>query len=93
MKSLRIAIFVVASAAALPSVSFAQSTSGPLTRAQVRAQLVDAEQQGQLHQSNARYPRTAAIQHEGESAGTASFMGTTAFGSATHARGSLYAHH
>ncbi len=59
MKSL-IAALVVASTAILPSVSFAQQTH-ELTRAEVGAQLVCAEQQGLLHQSKIYYPTPAKM--------------------------------
>ncbi|MFM0197827.1 DUF4148 domain-containing protein [Paraburkholderia strydomiana] len=54
MKSLIVAL-VAASTAIIPSVSFAQRTR-ELTGAEVRAQLVAAEQQGQIPQSKTRYP-------------------------------------
>lgn len=54
MKSL-IAALIIASSAILPSVSFAQQTH-ELTRAEVRAQLIDAQQQGLTHQSKNQYP-------------------------------------
>ncbi|USU14649.1 DUF4148 domain-containing protein [Paraburkholderia fungorum] len=58
MKTLVSAI-IFASALAIPVMSFAQQTNGPLTRAEVRAQLVTAEQEGLIHQSNSQYPKTA----------------------------------
>jgi hypothetical protein len=57
MKSL-IAALTVASTAILPSVSFAQPTH-ELTRAEVRAQLIDAQQQGLIPQSKNGYPGPA----------------------------------
>ncbi|MFM0758120.1 DUF4148 domain-containing protein [Paraburkholderia strydomiana] len=59
MKSL-IAALIVASTAVLPAVSFAQPTH-ELTRAEVRAQLITAEQQGLLHQSKNQYPGPAKL--------------------------------
>ncbi|WP_143289020.1 DUF4148 domain-containing protein, partial [Burkholderia pseudomallei] len=43
MKSL-IATVAVAAALAVPAVSFAQQSNGPVTRAQVRAELIQLEQ-------------------------------------------------
>ncbi|ABC35357.1 DUF4148 domain-containing protein [Burkholderia thailandensis] len=57
MKSL-IATLVVASSVMLPSLSFAEQPPG-LTRAQVRAQLVCAEQQGMIPQAKQNYPFSA----------------------------------
>ncbi|KGS40175.1 hypothetical protein X945_1099 [Burkholderia pseudomallei ABCPW 107] len=45
MKSL-IATVAVAAALAVPAVSFAQQSNGPVTRAQVRAELIQLEQAG-----------------------------------------------
>ena len=44
MKAL--AILAVVGALAAPAVTFAQTTSAPLTRAQVRAELIQLEQAG-----------------------------------------------
>ncbi|MCW3663688.1 DUF4148 domain-containing protein [Burkholderia cenocepacia] len=54
MKSLIAALFV-ASTAMVPSLSFAQPTPGP-TRAEVRAQLACAEQQGLMRLPKNSYP-------------------------------------
>jgi parvulin-like peptidyl-prolyl isomerase len=54
MKSLLSAV-VVASALIVPTVSFAQSNA-PVTRAQVRAELVAAQQNGTLDQNDVAYP-------------------------------------
>lgn len=59
MKTL-IAALIVASTAILPSVSFAQPTH-ELTRAEVRAQLIDAQQQGLIPQSKNSYPSPAKM--------------------------------
>ncbi|WCM24568.1 DUF4148 domain-containing protein [Paraburkholderia bryophila] len=56
MKSL-ISAVVVASALIVPAVSFAQQTNGPVTRAQVRAELVAAQQAGLLNQNDTTYPK------------------------------------
>jgi Domain of unknown function (DUF4148) len=68
-------IFVVALASALgaPTVSFAQQSNGPVTRAQVRAELVELEKAGYTsHGENATYPEDieaaearVAAQHDG----------------------------
>jgi hypothetical protein len=55
LKSL-IPAFVLASALAMPTISFAQS-NGPVTRAQVRAELVQLEQAGyHVGSGHATYP-------------------------------------
>ncbi|MBN3847822.1 DUF4148 domain-containing protein [Paraburkholderia sp. Ac-20342] len=56
MKSLLSAV-VVASALIVPAVSFAQQSNAPVTRAQVRAELVAAQKAGLLYQSDAEYPK------------------------------------
>jgi uncharacterized protein YpmB len=56
MKSLLSAI-VVASALIVPAVSFAQQANGPVTRAQVRAELVAAQKAGLLNQNDVNYPK------------------------------------
>ena len=57
MKAL-ISSLVVAGALMVPVVSFAQDGGNyPVTRDTVRAQLVQAEQSGELHQSKVHYPR------------------------------------
>ena len=58
MKSLLSAV-VVASALIIPAVSFAQSNA-PVTRAQVRAELVAAQQNGTLDQNDVAYPAAKA---------------------------------
>ncbi|MFM0732680.1 DUF4148 domain-containing protein [Paraburkholderia sediminicola] len=95
MKSLIVAL-IVASTAILPSVSFAQRTH-ELTRAEVRAQLVAAEQQGVIPQSKTQYPDPANVSGTADST---SGYGAPAAGnqqagaplgqSLSH---SLYAHH
>ncbi|MGF7128584.1 hypothetical protein P3T40_000050 [Paraburkholderia sp. EB58] len=47
---------LIASALSLPSLSYADAASGPVTRAQVRAELVAAEQAGQYPRVYASYP-------------------------------------
>jgi opacity protein-like surface antigen len=55
MKSLIFAV-VVASALIVPAVSFAQQANAPVTRAQVRAELVAAQQNGTLDENDVTYP-------------------------------------
>ncbi|RZF29387.1 DUF4148 domain-containing protein [Paraburkholderia sp. UYCP14C] len=55
MKSL-ISAVVVASALIVPAVSFAQQANAPVTRAQVRAELVAAQKAGLLNQNDTNYP-------------------------------------
>ncbi|RKT22153.1 uncharacterized protein DUF4148 [Paraburkholderia sp. RAU2J] len=57
MKSLLSAV-VIASALIVPAVSFAQQANGPVTRAQVRSELVAAQKAGLLHQNDTEYPKT-----------------------------------
>jgi Domain of unknown function (DUF4148) len=98
MKTLVSAI-IFASALAIPVMSFAQQTNGPLTRAEVRAQLVTAEQEGLIHQSNSQYPKTAPASSKTATAFDISGYGPTASGSsqtvspAMALRPSLYSHH
>ncbi|CDY79223.1 hypothetical protein BGLT_01918 [Caballeronia glathei] len=47
---------IFASVLSLPLVSHAQSDMAPVTRAQVRAQLVEAQRTGQYPQSKSHYP-------------------------------------
>ncbi|MBP0595077.1 DUF4148 domain-containing protein [Paraburkholderia sp. LEh10] len=56
MKSLLSAV-VVASALIVPALSFAQQANGPVTRAEVRAELVSAQQNGTLDQNDVTYPK------------------------------------
>lgn len=55
MKSLVLSL-LAASALTLPLASFAQTANEPLTRAQVRADLINAEQQGTVPPSKTHYP-------------------------------------
>ncbi|CAB3787262.1 hypothetical protein LMG28614_02461 [Paraburkholderia ultramafica] len=57
MKSLLSAV-VVASALIIPAVSFAQQANGPVTRTQVRSELVAAQKAGLLYQNDTEYPKT-----------------------------------
>jgi len=80
VKSL-ITTFLVAATLIVPAAaSFAQSSNGPITRAQVKAQVVEAEQQGTLHQSKVHYPPAAPWTTHTQSAPDASY-GATMYGS------------
>src|SRR6266702_3498149 len=57
MKSLLSAV-IVASALIVPAVSFAQQVNGPVTRAQVRAELVAAQEAGLVYQNDTNYPKS-----------------------------------
>lgn len=98
MKTL-VSTIIIASALAIPVMSFAQQTNGPLMRADVRAQLVTAEQEGLIHQSNSEYPKTAPASSRTVSAFDISGYGPTVSGSsqtvspAMALRPSLYSHH
>ncbi|NML32851.1 DUF4148 domain-containing protein [Paraburkholderia antibiotica] len=56
MKSLLSAV-VVASALIVPAVSFAQQANAPVSRAQVRAELVAAQKAGLVYQNDTEYPK------------------------------------
>jgi hypothetical protein len=98
MKTL-VSTIIIAFALAIPAMSFAQQTNGPLTRAEVRAQLVTAEQEGLLHQSNSQYPKTTPASSRTATAFDISGYGSTASGSsqtvipAMGMKPSLYSHH
>lgn len=81
---------VIAVALAVPAVSFGQTNNGPLTRAQVRAQLIQLEQAGYnpAAADRAQYPRDiqaaeARIQAQGSMAGTATGVGGSMNGAAS----------
>ncbi|MGF6776804.1 DUF4148 domain-containing protein [Paraburkholderia sp. GAS334] len=61
MKSLLSAV-LVASVLAIPAVSFAQQANAPLTRAQVRAEVVAAQRAGLLNQNDTTYPKLYSAQ-------------------------------
>ncbi|HVE07954.1 MAG TPA: DUF4148 domain-containing protein [Paraburkholderia sp.] len=62
MKALVSAV-VVASALAIPALSFAQqANNGPVTRAQVKAELAAAQKDGSLYLGNSDYPGPAPQQ-------------------------------
>ncbi|WP_080180750.1 DUF4148 domain-containing protein [Paraburkholderia tropica] len=63
-ESMKAKLFVsmIVAAAMLPSVVFAQSSfpsHDPVSRAEVKAQIVQAEHDGTLHPSNTRFPDPA----------------------------------
>jgi Domain of unknown function (DUF4148) len=59
MKAL-ISAIAVATTLTIPAVSFAQqANNGPVTRAQVQAQLVAAQKDGSLYLGNSDYPTAA----------------------------------
>ncbi|TDN64047.1 DUF4148 domain-containing protein [Paraburkholderia sp. BL10I2N1] len=53
---------LIASVLAIPAVSFAQQSNGPVTRAQVRAEVVEAQKAGLLNQNDTTYPKLYAAQ-------------------------------
>ena len=62
MKSLLSAV-VVASALIVPAVSFAQQA--PVSRAQVRAELVAAQKAGLVYQNDTQYPKAVIASTQG----------------------------
>jgi hypothetical protein len=72
MKSLLSAV-VIASALIVPAVSFAQQSNGPVTRAQVRSELVAAQKAGLVYQNDTEYPKTVP---QGDAATLASAQGS-----------------
>jgi len=53
---------LIASVLAIPAVSFAQQSNAPATRAEVRADLVQAKTAGLLDQNDTNYPKLYAAQ-------------------------------
>ncbi|CAG4926083.1 DUF4148 domain-containing protein [Paraburkholderia saeva] len=53
---------LLASVLAVPAVSFAQQSNAPITRAQVRAELVAAQKAGLLNQNDTNYPKVDSAQ-------------------------------
>ena len=71
---------VVASALIVPAMSFAQqANNGPVTRAEVRAELVAAQKTGLLYQNDTEYPKTVP---QSDTAVLASTQGSTDVGGA-----------
>jgi hypothetical protein len=98
MKTL-ISAIVIAASFSIPAVSFAQQTNGPLSRADVRAQLITAEHEGLIHQSNSQYPKTVPASEKAATAFDISGYGSVAGGSSQTtvntmgAKHVLYPHH
>lgn len=97
MKSLALSL-LAASALALPVASFAQDAKQPVTRAQVRADLIRAEQQGTVPLSKTHYPpdQNMAQRSGNESTG----YGSSTYGSTQSSsviplgpHNSLFSHH
>lgn len=95
MKSTLFGLLIV-SALAVPTVSFAQQTNGPVTRAEVKAQLVQLEKAGfdpaaqdddYPHDIQAAEARVQAQQLAAQ--GTASDVGSSAAGSSQAGAGSV----
>lgn len=80
MKTL-ISAIIIAASVSIPAVSFAQQTNGPLTRADVRAQLITAEHEGLVHQSNSQYPKTVPTSEKSATAFDMSGYGSAVGGS------------
>jgi hypothetical protein len=56
------AIPMLVAALSIPALSYAQSNTDPTTRAEVNAQVVQAEQNGTLHQPKNGYPDYSTAQ-------------------------------
>jgi hypothetical protein len=54
---------LIASVLAIPAVSFAQQSNGPVTRAQVRAEVVEAQKAGLLNQNDTNYSKLYVAQN------------------------------
>lgn len=102
MKSL-LSTSLIAIAMALPVASFAQSASGPLTRAEVRAQSAQAAQDHR-EQSKVHYPAAKQAPNQNESADTGGYGPQTGGSSesriqsprnnaSSNAFGGVFAHH
>jgi Domain of unknown function (DUF4148) len=57
-----LAMSLIVAALSVPAMSYAQSNTDPTTRADVNAQIVQAEQNGTLHQSKNGYPDYSTAQ-------------------------------
>jgi Ni/Co efflux regulator RcnB len=97
MKSLVLSL-LAASALALPIASFAQDANQPVTRAQVRADLVRAEQQGTVPLSKTHYPPDQNMAQRGGDENTG--YGPSTYGSAQSSsviplgpQNTLFSHH
>ncbi|SAL35699.1 purine nucleoside phosphorylase [Caballeronia udeis] len=104
MKSLVLSL-LAASALTLPLASFAQTANDPVTRAQVRADLITAEQQGTVPPSKTHYPagqETASntTRHADQQDGANNAYGPSTYGSSQSSsvipmgpHNSLFSHH
>ena len=102
MKSL-FSISLIAIATALPATSFAQPASGPLTRADVRAQSAEAAQDHRM-QSKVHYPAATQAASQSQSADTGGYgqqtggssesrMPSSRTAASSSAVGGVFAHH
>jgi uncharacterized protein DUF4148 len=80
----------VAAALAAPAISYAQQSdnTGPVTRAQVRAELIAAEKDGSLYLGNSDYPGPSAVQTVASANDTSSTQGVGGSFSGTSQSGS-----
>jgi hypothetical protein len=105
MKSLVLSL-LAASALTLPLASFAQTANDPVTRAQVRADLINAEQQGTVPPSKTHYPsgqetaRNATRHADQQGSDTNNAYGPSIYGSSQSSsviplgpHDSLFSHH
>jgi hypothetical protein len=105
MKTLVLSL-LAASALALPLASFAQASNDAVTRAQVRADLINAEQQGTVPPSKTHYPagqetaRNTASQREQQNGDATNAYGPSTYGSSQSSgviplgpHNSLFSHH
>ncbi|CAN7641899.1 MULTISPECIES: DUF4148 domain-containing protein [unclassified Caballeronia] len=84
MKSLVISL-LAASALTLPLASFAQTANDPVTRAQVRSELIQAEQQGTVPPSKTNYPAGRdTAQNMNRQAGPRSADANSSYGPSTN---------
>jgi len=95
------AIPMIVAALSIPAMSYAQSNTDPVTRADVKAQTKQAEQDGTLHQSKIHYPDYSTAQsgasrtsYSNESYGSMPLNYSQSGGrSSVMGGGSTFAHH
>jgi hypothetical protein len=93
------AIPMLVAALAVPVLSYAQSNNDPTTRADVNAQIVQAEQNGTLHQPKNDYPDYPASQGSASSRSNEGYgsmpLNFSQSGGPSHSMtdGSTFAHH
>ncbi|QIE26003.1 hypothetical protein SBC1_47240 (plasmid) [Caballeronia sp. SBC1] len=105
MKSLVLKL-LAASALTLPLASFAQTANEAVTRAQVRADLINAEQQGTVPPSKTHYPASqdaasnTTLRADQQGSDTNNAYGSSTYGSSQSSnviplvpRESLFSHH